>query len=106
MRTTARLLQHLVNGVGCSPVDGEVCAERTRERQLLLRDIDGNDVEAHGFRVLNGDVSQATNARDDDPLARPRLGLLDALVGRDAGAENRRQCGEVGTFRQAGDICG
>jgi hypothetical protein len=42
----------VVHGIG-----GDVDAERLRQRELVIGDIDGHDMQAHGFRVLHCDVT-------------------------------------------------
>src|SRR5580692_3618773 len=65
--------------------------------ELSVIDVDRAYAESHGLGVLDREVSQATHPRDDEPLTRSRLTLLDSLVGRDPGADER--CGLCG--RQA-----
>src|SRR6202171_199864 len=45
-------------------------------------------------------MPEAADTRDSDPFARPRLGFLKALVGGDAGAEDRRHLREVDARRK------
>ena len=59
-------------------------------RELAVIDVDRADLEPHDLGVLNGKVSEAAGAGDDDPFAGLRFGLLDTLVGGDAGADERR----------------
>src|SRR6202171_2968076 len=45
-------------------------------------------------------MPEAADTRDSDPFARPRLGFLEALVGGDAGAEDRRHLRKVDARRK------
>ena len=56
-------------GVLVLGVDGELGAERTSERELLIGDVDCGNMEAHGLGVLDGEVAEAADAGDDDPVA-------------------------------------
>ena len=58
--------------------------------ELAVVDVDRADVEAHDLGVLDRQMPQTANAGDGDPFARPRPSLLDALVGGDARADDRR----------------
>jgi len=71
-------------------VDDKIGAHLRGQRQFAVVDIDGTDSKAHHLGVLNPEVAEATGAGDHDPLARPRLGFLDALVSGNAGADQRR----------------
>ena len=75
-------------------IDDEIGAHLLGQRKLAVIDIDGADPKAHDLGVLNRKMPEAAGAGDDDPLARPRLRLLDSLVGGDAGADQRR--GQLG----------
>ena len=55
--------------------------------RILVIDIDSTDPKTHDLGILNRKMPEATGAGDDDPLACLRLGLLDSLVGGDAGAD-------------------
>merc|ERR1719487_697695 len=60
-------------------------------KSLRLARVDANDAQADGCRVLHSEVTEATTgARDDDKVAWLRVGLLDGLPDRDAGAEDWR----------------
>jgi hypothetical protein len=45
-------------------------------------------------------MSETADAGDGDPFTRPRLGLLEALVGGDAGAKDRRNLRKVDADRK------
>jgi hypothetical protein len=49
-------------------------------------------------------MAQSADAGDHDPFAGPRLGLLDALVRRDACADERRGFARCQTCRDVGDV--
>ena len=76
-------------------VDGELGAERTSERELLIGDVDCSNMEAHRLGVLDGEVTEAADAGDDDPVAGLGIGGLEALVHRDAGADDGRDFDEA-----------
>jgi hypothetical protein len=71
-------------------VDGEFGAERTSELELLVGDVDCGYVEAHRLGVLDGQVTEAADTGDDNPVAGLGIGGLEALVHRDAGADDGR----------------
>ncbi len=83
-------------------VDGEIGAQFLRQRQFAVINIDRADQQTHRLGILNSKVSEAAAARDRDPLTRLCFRLLDSLVGRDAGANERRSFGRRETFR---DMC-
>src|SRR5687767_8068045 len=51
-------------------------------------------------------MAQAANARNDNPVSRLRVSLLDSLVGSDTRAKQRRRLDEIQTFRQTRDVGG
>ena len=71
-------------------VDHHIGAQALGMRELAVVDIDRADLQAHRLGILDRQMPEAADAGDDDPLARPRLRLLDALIGRDPGADQRR----------------
>ena len=71
-------------------VDGEVGAQLLGKREFAVVDIDCADLQPHLLGVLNGEVAETAGTGDNDPFARPRLCLLEAFVGRDPGADQRR----------------
>ena len=81
-------------------VDDQLGSVPCGERELVVVDVDGGDAQAHGPGVLDRDVAEPADAGDDDPLARARLGHLQALVDGDAGAEDR---GDLDGVRAVGD---
>jgi hypothetical protein len=70
-------------------IDDKIGAQFGRQRQLAVIDIDRADPKPHHLGILNGQMPEAAGAGNDNPLARLRLGFLDALVGGDAGADQR-----------------
>ena len=77
--------------LGRREVDVRGGAELAAHVALLGAAVDGDDVDAHGARVLDGHAAQAAARPDHDhALARPRPGLLQPLVHGDAGAQDRR----------------
>ena len=85
-------------------VDDEIGAQLFGQRKFAVVDIDGADLKSHDFGVLNGEVSKTARAGYDDPLASLSLGLLDALVGRYAGADDRRRLLGIEVRRNMGDV--
>jgi hypothetical protein len=75
-----------------------------RQRQLLVRDIDGDYLKAHSLRILNGDVAESPDAGNDDRVAGLGLGLLQRFVDGHAGAEDWSGRLEVQAFRQVAYI--
>lgn len=74
---------------------------------LLVAAVDGDGVQAHGLCVLQGDAAQATTGTDDgNGLAGAGVGLLEALVDGDAGAQDGRDGLEVALLGDAGDVGG
>ena len=104
MRAATGLLQDVRRGVPAAGVDDDFRPERAGKCKLLVRHINSDDVQPHGLRILHGDVAEAAYTADDDPFARTCFGLLDALVRCHAGAEDRRQCREVGARRQPANV--
>src|SRR5471032_2765711 len=80
-------------------VDHYVRAQTFSVGELALVDVDRANVQTHGVGVLDTQMSQASDARDDDPFARAGLRFLDALVRRDAGAD-KRSCIPGGQMRR------
>src|SRR5271157_1851222 len=76
-----------VNAGGDTAVTSTPC---TSPRSMSPRTSWRGDVHAHGLGVLDSQLAQPAHAGDRDPLARPHLRLLDALVGRHPGAQDRR----------------
>ncbi|MCY1293477.1 hypothetical protein D9M70_427380 [compost metagenome] len=81
-------------------------AELARQFQLGVIHIHRRHVQAHGLRVLHGDMAEPADAGDRHPLAGARPGFLEALVHGDARAEDRRDLGEADLFRQDTDEVG
>jgi hypothetical protein len=104
MCASAGQLDDLRHSIGRLRIHGRLGPQYTGKRQLFLGHIEGCDMQAHRLGVLDGNVAQPANAGDRDPLAGFRFGLLDALVCRDAGAEDRRHCREIRIARQPPDI--
>src|SRR5471032_944848 len=70
-------------------VDHHVRAQAFGVGELAVVDVDRAHVQAHGLGVLDTQMTQASYARNDDPFTRTGLRFLDALVRRDAGADQR-----------------
>jgi hypothetical protein len=70
--------------------------------ELVVIDIDGTDLHAHGLGVLYRQVPKAAGTGDSDPLTRSVAGFLDALVRRDTGTDDRRRF--LGA-KTRGDMC-
>src|SRR6185312_10631295 len=91
-----------LNGIFGEGVDGDFGAVLAGQSQLVLGNVDGGHAQAHGHGILDGDVAEPADPGDYDPLAGARLGHLQALVDRDAGAEDRGDFHGVGAVRDAG----
>ena len=61
-------------------------------------------MQAHRLCVLHGELPETADAGDCQPLSRPCLGFLDALVSGDPGAKDRRHFGEIRLLGQAAYI--
>ena len=92
--------------VGGPGVDGHLGAEVLGQGEFGVVDVDGHHPQAHGPRVLHGDVSEAADAGDRHPLAGPRVGHLQALVDGDACAQDRRNSERVDVVRDARRVGG
>ena len=73
-------------------------------RQFAFVDINRTNLQAHGFGILNGQMPQAADARDDHPLTRPRLGFFQAFVRRDARTDERRCSARRQAHRNVGHV--
>src|SRR5215469_11267832 len=58
-------------------------------------------MQAHRLRVLYGELPETADAGDCQPLSRPRLGFLDALVSGDPGTKDGRHFGEIRLLGQS-----
>lgn len=85
-------------------VDRDLGAEFPREGELVLRDVDRGDPQAHRDRVLHGDVPEPPDAGDRHPLPGAGVGALEALVDGDAGAQDRCDLERVAALGQAGGV--
>lgn len=85
-------------------VDRDLGAEFPREGELVLRDVDRSDPQAHRDRVLHGDVPEPPDAGDRHPLPGAGAGALEALVDGDAGAQDRCDLERVAALGQAGGV--
>ncbi len=55
----------------------------------LLSGVNRDGSQSHGHGQLNAlNTDSATTAREDGPLSRPQLGLLDGRIGRRGGAHD------------------
>jgi len=80
---------HLGYRIGRLGVDYRVGAHLARQRQLLVRDIDGDYLKAHGLRVLDRDVTQSPDAGNDHRVIGLGIGLLQPFVDGHASTEDR-----------------
>src|SRR5690242_17925196 len=103
MRSTDLLL-NLSRQVLCLCVDRDLRAQLFRERDLFRSQIHGCYMQSHSFRVLNGNVTQSSNARDYNPLSRSRLSLFEALIRGDASTQDRRCIYERKTAGDSSEI--
>ena len=90
-----------VSGLG---IDHEIGAEALGMGQLAVINVDGANEQSHGLGILDGQVPESASAGDSDPFARPRLSLLDPLVGRDSSADQRRGFRRRKTGRNMGNV--
>ena len=79
MRPTVGRFLHGSRRVTVFGVDDDVRAELRGVGKLAVVDIDRADLKPHRLGILDGKVAEAAGAGDDDPLACPGFGLLDAL---------------------------
>lgn len=89
-------------------IDKRLRAQLARHHPgLLLARVDPDDLQTHRFRVLAGQAAQpAARAHDRDRLARHGAGFLEALVDRDAGAEDGGDGVEGDVLGDAGHVRG
>jgi hypothetical protein len=79
MGAAAGRLKNIWHRVWRARIDRDVGARGSGERKLVRGDIKCRDVQPHRLGVLDGNVSEASDARDGDPFARPCLGFLKAF---------------------------
>jgi hypothetical protein len=95
---------HLVGHVDLGGVQRQVGPQLLCQGQLVVVDVHRRHMQTHRLGILHRHVPQATDPRNRDPLSRTRLGLLQALVDRDPGAQHRRGIAEVQPVGQAADV--
>ena len=83
-----------LGGLVTAGVDDVVGSEVLGQLQLGVVDVDGHGGGAEDLGVLQAEVAQAADAHDHGGLAGLRVGDLERLVRRDAGA--RQRCGVEG----------
>ena len=79
-----------------SRVEDGVCTLSFAHLQCFVVDINGDDVQAHCFGILNRQMAQPANAGDHDPIAGPGFGHLQTLINGHARTKNRRNRDPVG----------
>ena len=89
MRAATGNGHHCRNRVAAFGIDHRIRAQARGMRQLVVVDVHRAHAQAHGLGVLHAQMAQAADARNHNPLTRLGLGFLDALVGGDAGADQR-----------------
>src|ERR1700678_2766498 len=57
--------------------------------KLAVIDVDRADLKSHGFGILDGQMTEPAHAGDRDPFAGLGFGLLDPLISRNAGTDER-----------------
>ena len=72
-----------------------VRAQLLRILDLVGRSGEGDDVRAHRRGELDAHMAEAADADHADLLARPRIPVPERRIGGDAGAQQRRDCGQV-----------
>jgi len=70
----------LLRRVGRFGVHHHLRAGGAGERKLFLGDVEGRNVQAHGLGILYGQLAEAADPGDRDPLSGLRLGFLDAFI--------------------------
>ncbi len=86
-----RRSSHSLDRIAVPGVDHGIGAKLGCMRQLAIIDVDAADLQSHRLGKLDGQVAEAADAGNGDPLPRPNIGYLDAFVGGDAGTDDR--CG-------------
>jgi hypothetical protein len=72
--------------------------------ELAVVHVNRANVQAHDLGVLNGQMSQAADAGNGDPLTGLRAGFLDAFIGGDARANDRCRFRGFQPGRYVGDV--
>jgi hypothetical protein len=72
-------------------VDSKSRAQLLRQRHFLCVDVYRGHVQPQQPRILDGQVTSAADAADDQPTARWQRQFLERLVDGDAGAHDRRE---------------
>jgi hypothetical protein len=90
VRAATRLFLQGVRRIAGLGIENKIGAQSFRVRQLAVVDVDGAYFQSHGLGVLDRQMAKPADARNGDPFPGLRFGLLDALVGRDPGADDRR----------------
>lgn len=80
--------------------------EPAGEVEFGVVDVDGDHLHPHGHRILYRHMAETADAGDDDRIAGPGIGHLQALVDRHARAQHRRDFVEADIVRQVADIIG
>ena len=101
MRPSPGIPQHALDRVGREGIDRAIRACRPPEFQFILGNVERDDLQAHRLCILDRDLAKTADTGDDHPLAGPRIGLLQSLVGGDPGAEDRRNGGKIHAGRQS-----
>ena len=90
----ADLLLDESDGIGLAGIDGQRRAELRGKVQLVVVDVDGDHVQAHGLGVLDRQMAETADAGDHHPVAGLGVRDLEPLVDGHAGAEDRRDLDE------------
>jgi len=64
----ANFLLNRLRGILYCRVRNDVCTGILRQAHFFCSDIDGHNMHAHGFSVLNGDVAQTAHGGDGHPF--------------------------------------
>ena len=70
-------------------IDCDLGSELACQPHFFRSDIDGGNMQSHGLRVLQGNVTETADSGDDDPFAGTHFRLLESFVGGDACAQDR-----------------
>ena len=66
-------LDNLLRGIRRLGIDRHFGARRTSQRKLVLGDVEGGDMQAHRLGVLHGELPEAADPGDCEPLSRASL---------------------------------
>jgi len=95
---------HLGNGIRAGRVDDLVRAECFGEGELVVGNIDGDYMHTHRLGILHGHVAEPPDSGNSHPAARLYFGLLQSLVNRHPGTQDRGRWPVIQGIRQLADV--